>query len=402
MTSNRQVNSENISKPLMGIFNDCFPPIMDGVSVTTQNYAYWLHQKKANVCVVTPKYPFYKDNEPYPVYRYSSIPIPLRKPYRMGFPRIDWTFNTKLNQLPFELVHAHCPFSSGELAMRIAKENKIPIVATFHSKYKADFERIIPNKFIIDRIIRNIIRFYEMADEVWIPQASVEETLREYGYKGPVEVVDNGNDYATGQPLDKLRTKALSELNILPEEFVFLFVGQHIWEKNIAFIIESLSLLQDVPFKMFFVGTGYAEKEIKQKVKDLNLSSRVIFTGMITNRNELKKYYTAADLFLFPSLYDNAPLVVREAAALLTPSILIEGSTASEIITHESNGFLVSNSPEAFANQIRKLTKDPILIHKAGINASKSIARTWENVSEEVLDRYTKLKNRICSTAKPL
>lgn len=63
---------------MIGLFNDCFPPIMDGVSLTTQNYAYWLHKKTGNVCVVTPKSPDARDAEEYPVYRYSSIPIPMK------------------------------------------------------------------------------------------------------------------------------------------------------------------------------------------------------------------------------------------------------------------------------------------------------------------------------------
>ena len=54
---------------MIGLFNDCFPPIMDGVSLTTQNYAYWLHKKTGNVCVVTPKSPDARDAEEYPVYR---------------------------------------------------------------------------------------------------------------------------------------------------------------------------------------------------------------------------------------------------------------------------------------------------------------------------------------------
>ena len=84
---------------MIGLFNDCFPPIMDGVSLTTQNYAYWLHKKAGNVCVVTPKTPAAKDKEAYPVYRYSSVPIPMRKPYRLGFPRIDWPFHERINSL---------------------------------------------------------------------------------------------------------------------------------------------------------------------------------------------------------------------------------------------------------------------------------------------------------------
>lgn len=278
--------------------------------------------------------------------------------------------------------------------MHIAKMQKIPIVATFHSKYKTDFKRATSNKHILDWLVGNIVRFYDMADEVWIPQASVEETIREYGYKGRVEVMNNGNDFVTGESVGKLRSEALRKLNINPSELVFLFVGQLIWEKNIAFIIDSLALLHDIPFKMFFVGTGYAEKEIRQKVEKLNLSSKITFVGQLTNREELKTYYAAADLFLFPSLYDNAPLVVKEAAALQVASILLEDSTSSEIITHNVNGFLVPNSPNALASQIRELSQDPELIREVGINASRSIARSWEDVVDEVLDRYTKLINR--------
>ena len=179
---------------MLGIFNDCFPPIMDGVSVTVQNYARWLNRKCNNVCVVTPSVPGTVYDEEFPVYNYFSLPIPMRKPYRMGFPRVDLPFRSRIGKVGFSLVHAHSPFSSGRLALKIAREQNIPIVATFHSKYRADFERAIPNKMVVDYMVKNVVDFYSQADEVWIPQASVEETLREYGYKGRVEVVDNGND----------------------------------------------------------------------------------------------------------------------------------------------------------------------------------------------------------------
>lgn len=379
---------------MIGLFNDCFPPIMDGVSLTTQNYAYWLNKKVGNVCVVTPKYPSVKDNEEYPVYRYSSIPIPMRKPYRLGFPRIDWPFHEQINKLSFELVHAHCPFSSGSLAMRIAKAQHIPIVATFHSKYRADFERAIPSKILVNHLIRNVIQFYEMADEVWIPQKSVEETLREYGYKGKIEVVDNGNDFAGNPHIDLIRQNARKELGV-SGEFILLFVGQHIWEKNLAFLLNSLALIKELPFKMYFIGTGYAASELKQLTVKLGIADRVIFKGVLTKREELEKYYAAADLFLFPSLYDNAPLVVREAAALQTPSVLIKGSTCAEIITDSQNGFLTENSTQAFAEKIKELISLPNMVNKAGKQASQSIARSWEDVTDEVYSRYTSLIKRI-------
>ena len=378
----------------IGIFNDSFPPIMDGVSLATQNYAYWLHQKNQPVCVITPKSPNYSDNEPYPIYRYTSIPIIGRKPYRIGLPTIDHTFKTEIENISFGLVHAHCPFSSGRLALSIARKQKIPFVATFHSKYRDDFEHSIHNKYIAKQMTNEIMRFFEKADEVWIPQASVEETIREYGFKGKVEVVDNGNDFATDQPIAPIKKAAREELNISETEMVFLFVGQHIWEKNTRLIIESLAQINDLPFKMFFIGIGYAASEMKQLAEESGLSDKVEFVGMITDRNRIKQYYAAADLFLFPSIYDNAPLVIREAGAMHTPSILVQGSSSAENVIDNFNGFLISNSVESFSAKLRELIAKPEIIREAGLNASKSIARSWESVTEEVLDRYNKLMQR--------
>ena len=381
--------------PLLGIFNDCFPPIMDGVSITTQNYAYWLSKRTDNkVCVVTPKCPGSYDDTPYSVYRYSSLFIPFRKPYRFGIPLMDWNFKTQIHRLPFGLVHAHCPFSSGKIAMQIAQKQHIPLVATFHSKYEMDFAHLIPNKYLLRHIVQNIIDFYEAADEVWIPQSAVEETLREYGYKGKVEVVENGSDFGNEPQMELVRSKARSELGIPSNENIFLFVGQHIWEKNISFLLHALSRLNNIHFSMYFIGTGYAEKGIKKLTSDLALSSKVTFLGQINDREELKKYYAAADLFLFPSMYDNAPLVIREAAAMHTPSVLLKGSTASEIIEHGWNGFLSTAYLDKYAELIRKLVYHPEEIQQVGFNASQTIVRPWSDVVDEVLDRYIHLINR--------
>jgi glycosyltransferase involved in cell wall biosynthesis len=378
----------------VGIFNDSFPPIMDGVAVTVQNSAYWLYRMNQPVCVVTPRAPHYVNDEPYPVYRYSSLPLILRRPYRLGIPEIDLTFQDKLDRVPFGLVHAHCPFTSGHLAMRIAHERKIPLVATFHSKYRDDFERSFYNKKIANLMAKEVIKFYEKADEVWIPQAAVEETIREYGFKGKLVVMENGNDFADTPDKEKFRQQAREDLNLKPDDHVFLFVGQHIWEKNTKMIVDALALIKDLDFKMFFVGTGYAADDLKQLVADAGLEDKVVFEGMILERELLKKYYAAADLFLFPSIYDNAPLVLREAAALQTPALLVKGSTASEVVTDNINGFLIENSAQALASKISSLYKQPDIVKTVGINASKTIARSWENVAIEINDRYNYLMQR--------
>ena len=374
----------------VGLFNDCFPPVMDGVAVCVENYAKWLQKMAGGVKVITPNVPGADYSKlDYQVLDYVSVPVPKREPYVTGIAEVDPRFLVNISKFRFKIMHAHCPFASGVAARRLARHQGIPLVATFHSKYRDDFSRVLP-KVVVDGIIKYIVEFYERADLVWVPQESVIDVIREYGYKGNVEVMDNGSDLVADYP-EKYFVDARNALGIKPEEFVMLFVGQHIWEKNPRLVIESLSRMPDVPFRMYFIGTGYAAQEMKDLVSEKGLDNKVTFVGSITDRSLLTKYYAASDLFLFPSLYDNAPLVVREAAALHTPAVMAAGATASTILTDGRNGFLVQNDPADMESLLRKLIADPERVHRVGVQASRTIVRSWEDCVGEALDRYNML-----------
>lgn len=378
----------------IGLFNDCFPPVMDGVSVCVQNYAYWMQKKVGGVEIVTPNVPGADYSQyDYKVNNYMSVPVPFRKPYVTGIAQLDPSYLADVMKTRFKIVHAHCPFGAGFAAHRVSQSQNIPFVATFHSKYRDDFSRVIKSRAILDTIIKEIISFYSKADEVWVPQESVLEVIREYGFKGKVEVVDNGCDLVKDYP-EKYFVDARKKLGIAPEEFVMLFVGQHIWEKNVRLIIDTLAEIQSVPFRMFFIGNGYAASEMRHLVSENGLERKISFVGNISSREELANYYAASDLFLFPSLYDNAPLVVREAAALHTPAVMVEGSTASTIIDDGNNGFLIENSIDSFSLKLKELIADPDRVHRTGVQASQTIVRSWEDVVDEVIDRYNALIRR--------
>ena len=104
---------------MYGIFNDNFPPILDGVGLTAQNYAYWLHEKGYDVRVITPYAPNAEEvinAASYKINRYISIPIPFRHPYRYGLPYIDLPFRCQWRKMRFEFVLAHCPCTTSDLA----------------------------------------------------------------------------------------------------------------------------------------------------------------------------------------------------------------------------------------------------------------------------------------------
>lgn len=386
-----QLYSHPQEKGLYGLFNDSFPPILDGVTLTVENYGHWLQKSGRTPCVVTPWNPV-SNKYDYDVMRFFSLPIMSRKPYRYGYPKLDPFIWKRLRNTDFKLVHAHCPFSSGRLAVYVKKKQGVPLIGTFHSKYRSDLEHSFKHMpWCVPIIMKRILNFFNACDEVWIPQAYVEDTVREYGYKGPLTVVENGNDFASiiDGDLWEYKKGARKRLGLPEDEICLLFVGQHIWEKGIKTIIDALGLLKGrVKFRMNFIGNGYAKGELEKMVLERGLSDMVKINGVITERDILSDYYAASDLFLFPSFYDNAPLVVREAAAMGTPAVLLAGSTASEVVNDGKNGFLVDNSPKAFADLIESLSSDRERMKAVAMGACSTLVRSWEDVVGEVIDRY--------------
>lgn len=384
-----------ISEKVYGLFNDSFPPVLDGVTLTVQNYVRWLTAFGHRACVVTPWNPVMPSHDGFDLYRYFSLSIASRKPYRYGYPKLDPFIWRRMRTVPFALVHSHCPFSSGRLAVYAARKQHVPLVATFHSKYRTDLEHSLP-PWMVKRIMRRVMDFFDAADEVWIPQAKVEETVREYGYKGKLTVVENGIDIEMPDfdEITRFKKEQRVKLGMSPDEMVLLFVGQHIREKGVMLIIRAIDKLRDLPVRMEFVGTGYAVEEMKSLIRSLHLDDKITLHGVISDRDILKSYYAAADLFLFPSRYDNAPLVVREAAMMGVPALLIEGSTAAEVVTDGYNGFLVTESPESYASKIRSLYENRQSVETAARGASSTLTRSWREVMEEVVGRYDEIIER--------
>lgn len=82
-------------------------------------------------------------------------------------------------------------------------------------------------------------------------------------------------------------------------------------------------------------------------------------TGHLQNFEVLDCIYYIADLFLFPSTYDNAPMVLREAATQYTPGLVAEGSCSAEVVQDGINGLVAKDDDEAICNKIESFFKLP-------------------------------------------
>ena len=163
-----------------------------------------------------------------------------------------------------------------------------------------------------------------------------------------------------------------------------------IWYKNIELILEACAKLKTdgKKFKLIMLGFGADENAIKKKIRKLGLSDYVIWTGKILDRNELLGYYGISDLLLFPSTFDTNGLVVREAAACATPSLLVHGSCAAEGVEDGKTGFLCMESAHSIASTLNKIMDNKSLIKTVGKNAQSDIYISWDDAVKKAYERY--------------
>jgi D-inositol-3-phosphate glycosyltransferase len=149
------------------------------------------------------------------------------------------------------------------------------------------------------------------------------------------------------------QSEVRQELGFREEDKIVLYVGRVEPVKGLFFLVEALeSLRKEVPFlssqlKLAVVGGGAKSSDharnkeinrIQKAIAEKNLKNEVFFLGS-KKQNQLRKYYSAADVLVMPSLYESFGLVVVEALACGTPVIASRIGEMMNIIEEGKNGF---------------------------------------------------------------
>ena len=382
-------------KITIGIFNDSFFPMVDGVVMVVDNYAKRL-SKYANVIVFVPKYKERYDDSRfnYKVVRCKSIKTPFYV-YAVPAPDIDINFKKELDSYNLDIVHIHSPFTLGKIGIKYAKEHHIPVIATMHSQFKQDFERAFKNDLVSKYLTNIVINVFEKCDECWAVNSEVARIFHEdYGYSKMPRVMDNATEML---PVDKNEAlKYIKNKHNIKNEKILLFVGRLNKLKNIFFIADALKEIdKKINYKMIFIGDGPDEKEFKEYVNKLELNNNIIFTSKITDRELLAKYYAASDLFLFPSLYDASSIVQIEAACQSTPGLFLEGAATTANVKNNINGFIEKNDIKKYAKRIINILDNKKLLDEVSNNAFKELYVNWDQQIERVYNLYLDLIKRI-------
>lgn len=170
--------------------------------------------------------------------------------------------------------------------------------------------------------------------------------------KGKVYILHNALDLNVYKFNAKERRKIRDEFSIADSVKVVGHVGRFSPQKNHMFLLDIFNEIHKIDPQtiLVLVGKGELEKQIKEKVVEINLGDSVIFTGV---RSDIPALLFAMDVFVFPSFYEGMPNTVIEAQATGLPCIIADTITKEANVTGLVKYLPLSDSKN-WANEVLK------------------------------------------------
>ena len=245
----------------------------------------------------------------------------------------------------YQIVHCHQDCLSG-VVLKVAKKNGVKF--TIAHAHSASQDKNL--KYIIKTLAKKNIKKY--SDKMF---ACGEEAGKWMFETDNFEVLNNAIDtdlYTYNkEKADKVKKKFDIE-----NKFVVGHVGRFNYPKNHKFIIDVFYEVQKIKEDsvLMLVGDGDLRHEIEQKVQDLGLSDKVIFTGVRSDVNDLMQ---GMDVFLFPSLYEGLPVTMVEAQAsglkcIISDKVPLECKMTENVVVVK-----LEESPQKWAEEVLKYEK---------------------------------------------
>ncbi len=271
--------------------------------------------------------------------------------------RFDWKpiFQLKkyLLENHIDLLHTH-NYKSDILGAIAARLVGIPIVATAHGY--TDINHTVTSYEKLDRFVLRHF-FYKIAVVTDKMLSDFPDSLR--------HIIPNGLDVDrfSGPIEERLATRRRqrAQWGIKEDDTVVATIGRLSKEKNQVMFLRAASTLKTRHPKLRFVigGAGPEEGHLRQLTSDLDLTDRVIFTGLI---KDVAPVYQGVDIFALTSLTEGVPITILEAMAAQVPVIATGVGGIPEMIIDNQTGLLCdSEDVTGFVAKVEVLLNQPHL-----------------------------------------
>ncbi len=145
-------------------------------------------------------------------------------------------------------------------------------------------------------------------------------------------------------------------------------------------------VLKEFPeVKLYLIGDGPERGKLETQVKMLGISKSIVFKGNLPH-SDIPKEVAGSAIFVGPSRREGQGIAFVEAQAAGTPAIGTAVGGIPEVIEDGISGLLVQpENPQALAQAMLKLLRDPLLARQLAETAKKRVLRyDWNGITEEV------------------
>jgi glycosyltransferase involved in cell wall biosynthesis len=288
-----------------------------------------------------------------------------------------------------DIVHVTGPSEPGILGAWLAKNLKVPLVASWHTnlhEYAAQrsgwllrmlpsSQRAVAEKKIEDASLYACARFYKLEEVLFAPNVDLCRLL-EKSTGRHCALMPRGVETIAFSP--EYRDRSGTD-----EPFVLGFCGRLSIEKNVFLLTRIRTELMArgiTNFRFLIVGHGKEEGPLRQQLPNAD------FTGVLRG-NDLARAYANMDLFVFPSHTDTFGNVVLEALASGVPAVVTPDGGPRYIVKDGETGLIATD--DGFSDAVARLMLDRAL-HAQMRSAARlyALSASWDAVFEGVYSTY--------------
>lgn len=381
----------------IGFFSETYLPDINGVITSMRSFIQELERAGHEVYVFVPgadlfPAPWKQKRRERHVYRFNSFSYPLYKSIRVAIP-FNVPATRAIDRLDLDVVHSHTPFSMGLFAAWVARQHQIPHVHTYHTLYPEYAKFYFPGfkKWNEKGAEKLSAVFCNNATEIIAPSDGIKSKLRSYGIRKPITTLPTGIDReffgVKGGVAFRRRYKIPAKAPLL------ITVARLGREKSIDYLMKMFKQVLRSRSDAYYliVGDGPARLDLQTLAKELGITNRVVFTGLLRQKKDVLAAYDAADVFVFASKTDTQCLTLLEAAATGMPLAARYDRPLMGALKDERNGFFVRGNEKRFAGKVDRLLADKALATRFGkesIRVAKS--QSAESRTRELLQVYNR------------
>lgn len=269
------------------------------------------------------------------------------------------------------LINSVNPFNWIKAGLKIKKENADIIISKFWIPFMGPalgtVIRIAKNKntraiSVIDNIIPHekrpgdklLSQYYVGAnDEFIVMSSSVEKDMKHFTNTKPVKLIPHPIYDNYGEILDK--SVARKHLDIDPDKKYVMFFGFIRDYKGLDLLLEAMNNeeIKKLGIKCIVAGEYYGNKEKYEKmIRELNIEDRLVLKTDFIPNEEVKYYFSAADLIVQPYKSATQSGISQLAYHFEKPMVVTNVGGLPEIVDNGKSGYVVNPGPEDIANAI--------------------------------------------------